>query len=186
MSTPAPTTEKKSNLLWWLLGLLLVAILVLLLGVVLIGQYVLRTVQVTRDGDLVAVSTPMGELRVDRSAETDPGLPVYPGAEVSDRGGVVELSPPGDDPVFITAARYRTQASLAEVDTWYREQLGQDFQREGPGRTERKGRLFGVDVRSDDVVFLSEGDELMRAVALRRQGLYTEIALVRISRRETL
>lgn len=185
MPTP-PIQERKGNLVWWLLGLLLVSLAILLIGAFLVAQYFLRSVQVSREGDQVAISTPAGDIHVDKSGPAETGLPVFPGAEVSERGAAVELTPPGEDPVSILVARYRTQAPLAEVDNWYREQLGRDFVREGPGRTDRKARIFGVDIRSDDTVFVSEGDEQMRVIALRRQGLYTEIALVRVSRRETL
>jgi hypothetical protein len=186
MPTPPPVQERKSHLVWWLLGLLLISLAILLIGAFFLAQYFLRSVQVSREGDQVAISTPAGDIHVDQSGPAETGLPVFPGAEVSERGGAVELTPPGEDPVSILAARYRTQASLAEVETWYREQLGRDFVREGPGRTDRKARIFGVDIRSDDTVFVSEGDDQMRVIALRRQGLYTDIALVRVTRRETL
>jgi hypothetical protein len=186
MPAPPPVEERKSSVVWWFLGLLLVSLAILLIGAFFLAQYFLRSVQVSREGDQVAISTPAGDIHVDQSGPAETGLPIFPGAEVSERGAAVELTPPGEDPVSILAARYRTQAPLAEVDAWYRAQLGREFVREGPGRTDRKARIFGVDIRSDDTVFVAEGNEEMRVVGLRRQGLYTEIALVRVTRRETL
>ena len=180
-----PEHEKKSNLLWWLLGLLAIGIAVLGLGGVLIASYVLRNVRVQQSGSRVEIQTPVGEVKVSKDVAANPGLPVYPGATVAEAGATVEIGAPAEETVSIVAARYRTADPLPKVDDWYREQLGADFKREGPGVMVRKKDITGLQVKSSDVAFISEKDDLVRVVALERKGIYTEIALARIGKQET-
>lgn len=180
-----PAFEKKSNLLWWLLGLLGIGIVVLGLSGLLIASYVLKNVQVQQSGSQVEVQTPVGHVKVDKDVAANPGLPVYPGALVSDPGAVVEIGAATEDTVSVIAARYRTPDPLVKVDEWYREQLGPGFQREGPGVMMRKKDIIGIQVKSSDVAFISEEKELVRVVVLERKGNNTEIALVRIGQQES-
>jgi len=183
--TPSPAPQKGSNALWWILGLLVGAVVVLGLGGMVIAGYLLKDFRVQQSGDRVEVSTPAGSIRVSKDAIADPGLPVYPGALVSDAGGTVEISSPMEEAVTVTAVRYRTSDSLAKVDEWYREQLGPEFTREGPGVMIRKREIFGIQVKSSDVAYIYEEKDLLRVVALERKGIYTEVALARIGRQET-
>lgn len=181
---PGPIPEKQGTLLWWFLGLLVAGVLILGVGGLLITRYVLRSVEVVRTGEQVEVRTPVGDLRVEKSATPDLGLPTYPGATLAEPAATVELTPPDEEPLEITAARYRTPAAIEEVDAWYREKLGPEFEREGPGVMEKKRKIFGIEIKSDDVVFLSERDGVLRVVALQKKGFQVEIALVRIGHQQ--
>ena len=84
-----------------------------------------------------------------------------------------------------SAAKYRTVDPLATVDDWYREHLGAEFIREGPGVMNRKKDIFGVEVKSSDIAFISDANDMLRVVVLERKGLTTEIALACIGKHET-
>ncbi len=183
---PKPRPEKKSNLLWWVLGLFVAGFVLLGLGIFLVGQFMVNQIEVTQSGAEVEVRTPAGDIRVSKDERADPGLPVYPDAQLVDPAATVELSPPDADPVFITAARYRTNDPPAAVDSWYQEHLGSEFEREGPGVMIHKREVFGVEIRSDDILFLAKEDDRMRAVVIQKKGFATEIALLRIGKQTAL
>jgi hypothetical protein len=183
-SVPAP--EKKVSWVWWVLGLLGAGLAVLVVGALLVSVYVARQVEVQRAGDSVEIRTPVGGLRAGKTEAADPGLPVYPGAQLTEPGAQVEITGPDDDSLAVVAAKYRTTDPIDKVDEWYRERLGKDFIREGPGVSVRKGRIFGVEVKSSDIAFIHELDDGMRVVALERKGGGVEIALVRLGRSEPL
>jgi len=183
-TTPTPPPEKKSGLVWWFLGLMVAAIAILGLGGLLAARFLSQNVQVIRTGDQVEVRTPAGGVKVARGANVDPGLPVYPGATLTEPGATIELTAPDDESFFVTAARYRTPDPIEKVDDWYREKLGPDFEREGPGTMKRKKDIFGINVKSSDIAYISEKEDALRVVAIERKGLATEIAFARISKQE--
>jgi hypothetical protein len=186
-ANPTPTPEKKNHLVWWFLGLVLAAVVILGLGGLLAAWYLARTanVQVIQTGDQVEVRTPAGELKVARAEHVDPGLPVYPGATLTEPGATIELAGPDEYALYITAARYRTSDPIEKVDAWYQEKLGPDFGREGPGKMRRKKDVVGIAVKSSDIAYISEKDNLMRVVSIERKGFSVEIAIARISKQET-
>lgn len=191
-TTPAPqppktgpdAPPKKVPFILWLLGLLGVGVAVLAVGGILVAMYVARNVQVQQSGEKVEIQTPVGSLKVDKSGETDPGLPVYPGAAVNEPGATVELGTDTDEVLHVVAAKYRTSDPITKVDEWYQAQLGADFKREGPGVVIRKKDIVGIQVNSGDVAFIAEDKESMRVVVLERKGIQTEIAMARIGRPE--
>lgn len=177
--------EKKSNAIWWILGVLVVAILVFAIGGMMIAAYYLRgAVEVRQAAGQVEIQAPGVSVKVDKSAPPDTGLPLYPGASVAETGGTVEIGSPTDETVRVVAARYRTSDAVEVVDEWYQQKLGPDFRREGPGVMIRKKEIFGISVKSSDIAFISEADDVLRVVVLERKGLYTEIGLARIGKQE--
>jgi len=185
MSTaPTPAPQKKDNLVWWFIGLVVVAVAVLGLGGILAAYFIRQNVEVIRTDNQVEVRTPAGELKVARNAHVDPGLPVYPGAMLTEPGATVELTSPEEDSLFVTSARYRTPDPIQNVDAWYRENLSLDFEREGPGKMEKKKEVVGIMVKSSDTAYISDKEDALRVVVLERKGLYTEIALARLSKQE--
>lgn len=182
----SPQPRKKSNVLWWVLGVLLVAVLVFGLGGLMIAGFFLRdVVEVRQAAGELEIQAPGVSVKVDKSAPPDTGLPLYPGASVAETGGTVEIGSPADEMVRVVAARYRTPDSIGTVDDWYQQKLGPEFRREGPGVMIRKKEVFGISVKSSDIAFISEANDLLRVVVLERKGLYTEIGLARIGKQET-
>ncbi|MCL6481748.1 MAG: hypothetical protein K6U02_08475 [Firmicutes bacterium] len=173
-------------MLWWILGLLLASVVLLGLGIFLVGQFMIRQIQITQSPTEVEVHTPVGDIRMTQDERPVLDLPVYPKARLVDAPATVELSPPDADPVFITTAKYRTDDPPSAVDAWYQEQLGNGFEREGPSVMVHKKEVFGVEIRSDDVLFLAKEAERMRAVVIQKKGLATEIALLHIGKSPTL
>lgn len=189
-ATPAPprptgpAQERKSSLLLWVIGLVVAAVVILGLGGGLIAFYLARQVEVVRTGpESVEVRTPLGSIRADKGkAET--GLPEYPSARMTETPGTVEIAGPDEEGFLVTAAKYRTTDAIATVDEWYRGQLASSFEREPAGTMVRKRRIFGTEVRSDDLAYIEERDEVIRFVVIRRQGRETEIVLARIGKQE--
>ena len=190
-TTPAPTPEEKpaparprgNDLLWWILGLLVAAVIVLGLGGLLVARYMVRQIEVHPATGRVEIQTPIGQVKVSKDEKVDPSLPVYPGATLIEPVATVEIGGADDEPLAVHAAKYRTPDPLEKVDAWYSEHLGKEFTREGPGVAERKRKVFGITVRSDQVAFISEKDDALRVVALERKFGSTEIALARIGER---
>jgi hypothetical protein len=182
---PVPAQPKKSNVGWWILGVLLGGVALLTLGGVFLATYFARQmdVKVSSSGESVEVSTPVGSIRASKDASADPGLPLYPGAKITEGAGSVEVAT-DEEGVEIIAARYRTIDPMPKVDEWYRGQLGPDFKREGPGVYQRKKEILGIRVSSEDVAFISETDDVIRVVALQRKFNGVDIGLVRIAKKE--
>lgn len=184
MSTiPPPVKEEKKpgSALAWILGLIGIGIVALtVLGLAVTYFVIYPNVQVAKSGNEVAITTPVGSMRVTKDGADDPGLPVFPDAKVADTGATVELAAPDGEMVAITAAKYRTNQSLTAVDDWYRDRLGPGYKREAAGVMVEKKKIFGADVRSDDIAYVYEKDDELHVVGLRKSGLNVEICLVRI------
>ena len=183
-TTPMQPPRKSSNWLWWLLGITGAAVVLLIVGGLLIAGIVLKNVRVNRATREVEVSTPAGDLQVRNTPTKDAGLPVYPGAVLDEPGKNVELNFPGEQSVGITVVQYRSSDSLARVDAWYRERLGSDFERDGPGSKRGKLDERGVEVGTDGIAYVSERGDLVRFVAIKNKGGGVEIGLGRIGKRE--
>ena len=177
------TPEKKASLLAWVLGLLGAGIVILGLGAFLAVRFLAREVQVIHTGDTVTVRTPAGEVKVTKGGD-DTGLPEYPGARLTEPGATVGIEAPNGEEASVIVAKYRTDDPLDQVDAWYKERLGPDFDREGPGKMDRKKTIFGTEIRSTDIAYLDDKEEIKKVVALRRSGAGTEIILIRIAQSE--
>lgn len=187
MSTPPnPLPQKSSSNIWvWALGLVFAGVLILGAGAWIVTRYLVHSIQVNRAGSSVEIETPVGTLKAAKDESANPGLPVYPGAKLAQPGGTIELTAPNEESVNLTAAHYRTIDPIEKVDAWYREQLSPDFKREGPGVMVRKKNINGVVVKSDDIAYISEKDEVVLVVALQKRFNSVEIALLRASQQET-
>ena len=172
--------EKKSTIVAWILGMLAAAVLILGAGAYLTVRFLAREVQVIRTGDTTTLRTPAGELKVSKGGD-DTGLPEYPGANLTEPGTTIEIEAANGEQAAVTVAKYRSDDPPDRVDEWYKQRLGTDFEREGSGKMERKKIIFGIEIRSDDVVYLNDKEELKQFVALRRSGAGAEIILIRIS-----
>jgi hypothetical protein len=165
------------------LGILVAAIVLFGLGAFLAVTFIARTVRVEEAGNKVEIQTPVGSIRASKDAP-NPGLPVYPGATVTDAGAKVELEGPEDESLAIVGAHYRTIDPIEKVDAWYADRLGPEFKREGSGVYLKKKDIIGAQVESGDIAFVSEKDELVRVVALKKKFNAVEIVLLRIGKTE--
>src|SRR5262249_28251256 len=133
----------------------------------------------------VEIETPAGQITMGETRARDVGLPIYPGATATQSGGGIEFTSMENERVGLTEVHLVSGDPLEKVDAWYRERLGPDFQHEGPGTKPGSIHLRGAKVRDEDIAFVSDRDDLVRVVALKRRGAGVEIALVRIGGRET-
>ncbi|HJY87693.1 MAG TPA: hypothetical protein VKE24_12725 [Candidatus Acidoferrales bacterium] len=192
MSTPptpaAPsgqTPGKKSNLLWWVLGLAGLAVLVICVSGLLVAHLFVKEIRFRNKTGQVEIETPAGQITMGETRARDVGLPIYPGATATQSGGGIEFTSMENERVGLTEVHLVSGDPLEKVDAWYRERLGPDFQHEGPGTKPGSIHLRGAKVRDEDIAFVSDRDDLVRVVALKRRGAGVEIALVRIGGRET-
>lgn len=183
-TTPTPTSAKRSNLILWLFGFAGVVVLFVVVSALVGIGFLAKYLRVHKSGDQVEVSTPAGELRVNKAAAKDVGLPVYPEARPFNSGKSVELALPTEDQVGVATAHYRTSDPFEKVDGWYRAHLGPGFERETPESKRGKVRVNGLEVSTDTVAFISEKGDLVRAVALTSESDGVGITLVRAGPRE--
>lgn len=186
MSTPPNQMPRKnSSHIWaWALGLVAAGLLILGVGALVVTRYFVRSIEVNRSNSSVEINTPVGTLKAAKDESVDPGLPIYPGAKISQAGGTVELTAPNEESVNLTAAHYRTIDPIEKVDAWYREQLSADFKREGPGVMNRKKDINGIVVNSSDIAYISEKEDVVLVVALQKKFNSVEIALLRAGKPE--
>ncbi len=136
MSTaPLSTPPKKSNTLIWVLGFLGAGLVLVVLCGLFVAGVVLKNLHISEKNQEVKIRTPGGEITVTKTVATlsEIGLPLYPGAQPVASGADIQISTSDDEGVGITAAHFRSADSLDKVDAWYRERLGNEFEREGRG-----------------------------------------------------
>ena len=189
MSTPpAPLAansvpkQKSGSWLPWILGIFGAGVAVLALVTFAVVRYMMSEARITRQGKQVTISTPLGEIKVDKGAS--PGLPKYPGASLEDKGGSVELTAPTEDKLEIAAAHYYSPDSLEKVDAWYRTALGSDFEREGPGWKRKLQNAPHLTIESGETAYVSDRRDAVRLVVLKGDSSGVEIKLVRFGPRE--
>ena len=184
-TTPVPAPQKKSNLLWWLLGFAAVAIAFVMVTGLVLTNLVVKNVRVGERNKQVEISTPAGDLTLSAAGRVkDVGLPIYPGATLAKSGGSVELTMPHEEKVGVSAVHYRTSDPLEKVDAWYGTKLVPEFKREGPKVRKAKVAVVGVEVNSDAVTYVSDRGDSARLVVLERTAGGVNIALARFGAKE--
>jgi hypothetical protein len=181
---PTPLPKKKSSsVIWWVLGAFLLALVLLIAAGVGTAYYFVRNTHIDQKNQQVSITTPRGTVTLQASNDvTNVGLPIYPGAQIAETGGGIEITAPGDKRVGVHGVKYRTGDSLEKVDAWYRQQLGPDFERRLPGDRSPSIHIQGVDVDSSDIAFVAQGEGLVRVVGLKKTGDGTQIDMARIGK----
>ena len=142
-------------------------------------------------GKHVEISTPFGELKVDKAeaAAARLKLPIYPGARPKEESASVKLrGRAGDEEgrLDITVAQFLTLDSMQQVDAYYRQQLGPEYKREEGNRVktvrdrreERWRKRIGVEARG--VSYTKETEGRVRGVALEPWGSDVKITLFEV------
>lgn len=180
---PVPQRRPNNNWILWLLGIVGGLFVLLVLGGLFIAGSMIKSVRVDDVRREVAVSTPAGDLTVQKTRVGNIGLPVYPGATPLESGANLQFTTPGDDRVGISAAHYLSSDSLDKVDAWYRARLGPEFERDDKSAGKGKIRVHGV--VTGGIAYVSDRDDLVRFVAISKKWNGVEIALGRIGKQET-
>jgi hypothetical protein len=177
--------RRENNAVWWILGIVVGGIvLMIVFGLALAGMF-LHRVHVRSDSKNVDLQTPVGEFKLNTDGSRHTGLPIYPGAELSDKkdgNANVELSL-NDNAVGLAVETYTTDASLEDVQAWYQKALGPQFKREKP-KEDPGYHEANVDTKAD-FAFVDDKGNGARVVALTRQDDNVKISLVRVGKRET-
>jgi hypothetical protein len=176
--------RRDNNAVWWILGIVAGGIvLMIIFGLALAGMF-LHRVHLQSSSKNVDLQTPVGEFKLNTDGSRHTGLPVYPGAELSDKkdgNANVELSL-DDAGVGLAVETYTTDASLDDVSAWYQKQLGPSFKRETP---KESGAPHHANVDSKaDLAYVDDKGNGARVVALTRQDDGVKINLVRVGKRE--
>ena len=182
LATNSVPKQKSGSWLPWILGIFGAGLAVLALVAFVVVRYILSDSRISRQGQQVTISTPLGEIKVDKGAS--PGLPKYPGAGMEEKGGSVELTAPTDEKFEIAAAHLYTSDSLEKVDGWYRTTLGSDFEREGPGWKPKLQNAPNLTIESAETAYVSDRRDAVRLVVLKGDSSGVEIKLVRLGPRE--
>jgi len=187
--TPQPQLPPRNTAVWWVLGILGGLLVVLVIGGIVLGTYLVRMTHVREDANQVEISTPLGKVQVQKNGTGATGLPVYPGASLSpyERGGSVQFSGNDNDSFSLATEKYFTPDSSDKVHEWYRSHLGPEFREAAPGSVENvewNGHKYPVEIEHSDLVFLNDSGQGVRLVALKNILGKTEIDLVRVGPRE--
>jgi len=180
----APTPQpRRNNAIWWVLGILGGAVVLLVAAGLIFAGYFIRHVSVRDSGKKVEIETPAGTLRVKNDEPNPTGLPVYPGASpVKSEGTTVEFSAQNGADVGVATEDYTTSDDLDKVAAWYAEKLGPKYLRQ----SDADGTLHahGPHGTKADVAFESRSREGTRVVALTKQSPGVQITLVRAGKKE--
>lgn len=172
-------------------GILLLLIVAGVAAVWGLKRYARVDVERTAGGKRVQISTPFGELRVDKAdaIAAEMKLPIYPGAVPKEQSASVKLrGRAGEEEggLDITVAEFLTPDSLEKVDAYYRQQLGPAYKREvgevtKTVRTQREERWRKrISVEARGVSYTKETEGRVRGVALEPWGSEVKITLFEV------
>lgn len=139
-----------------------------------------RVAETNQDRKVVTVKTPLGNMQIAKdqnASELGLGLPIYPGASraagSSDDNSVsVTFNLPNETNLRIAAAKFNTPDPVSKVETFYKQQLGNETT--SFTQTDNEGKI----------VFEIESGEQHKIVSLKPYDGGTRIGLVRIFRGE--
>ena len=152
---------------------------ILLGGALLMTSRVINALGLRAGSDKTTVRTPLGEFRVEKAREVGPGLPVYPAAALVLRGSADAHVPLDDDRPQVMASTYHSNASREFVANWYLEHLSPEFARQDSGPKKLPPALRDSQISDDDIAFVGERGDQVRAVSLATEDTGTKITLLR-------
>ena len=152
---------------------------ILLGGALLMTSRVINALGLRAGSDKTTVRTPLGEFRVEKAREVGPGLPVYPAAALVLRGSADAHVPLDDDRPQVMASIYHSNASREFVANWYLEHLSPEFARQDSGPKKLPPALRDSPISDDDIAFVGERGDQVRAVSLATEDTGTKITLLR-------
>jgi hypothetical protein len=186
-SIPPPRPRQPNTAIFWILGIIGAAILVLILGGLSLAAFIIHRVHVTENADRVEIETPVGALKVSQDQPGSTGLPVYPGAVLQKSDGANFEITANNTHAGLAVVKYLSTDPRSTVKDWYAKRLGPSFALES-GKFESNKDFSGlpVDMRSDDLAFVSKNSNSgsARVVALGELSSGTEIVLIRVGKQE--
>jgi hypothetical protein len=152
---------------------------ILLGGALLMTSRVINALGLRAGSDKTTVRTPLGEFRVEKAREVGPGLPVYPAATLVLPGSAGVHLPLDDDRPQVIASTYHTNSSREYVANWYLEHLSPEFARQDSGPKKLPQAFRDSRISDDDIAFVGERGDQVRAVSLSTEDTGTKITLLR-------
>jgi hypothetical protein len=152
---------------------------ILLGGALLMTSRVINALGLRAGSDKTTVRTPLGEFRVEKAREVGPGLPVYPAATLVLPGSAGVHLPLDDDRPQVIASTYHTNSSREYVANWYLEHLSPEFARQDSGPKKLPEAFRDSRISDDDIAFVGERGDQVRAVSLATEDTGTKITLLR-------
>jgi hypothetical protein len=172
----APPAGAKSNTLAWILGGCgLVLVLAIVAGVLGLRMFMKNHVHTDANGGVV-VDMPGGGT-VHEGKAKDIGIPVYPETIGSGTGMEVTSPRSGQN---MSMAMYLSADSLEKVDAWYRDNVGMDYVREGPGQklSIPANRRFPSPIPANSISYVLKSGNGAKVVALTQTDRNTQILLM--------
>jgi hypothetical protein len=182
---PSSQPPRTNNALWWVLGIVGGALVILMFFALTVAGLVLRHLNINHSGKKVAIETPVGSIQVNKGEPHATGLPLYPGADpTNDNSNSIQIGTP-DSEVGLATEEYRTGDSIDKVEDWYRKRLGPDFRLETETHADsRYSKRHGLRMGNHDVAFVDDHGDAARVIALDTAGGGTKITLLRVGKRE--
>jgi hypothetical protein len=184
-SGQASAANQSSQSLLFMMIAMTIGFCVLLGGGLLMASRVINSLGIRAGSDKTTVRTPIGDYRFEKAKEIGPGLPVYPAATLVLPGAAEARLAANEDPNHsqnqVVTSTYHTNSSREFVATWYAEHLSPEFARQDPGLKKLPEALHDSRISNDDIAFIGERGEQIRAVALTADDTGTKITLLRTS-----
>src|ERR1700731_4189919 len=152
---------------------------ILLGGALLMTSRVINALGLRAGSDKTTVRTPLGEFRVEKAREVGPGLPVYPAATLVLPGTAAAHLQLDDDRPQVLASTYHSNASREYVASWFLEDVSPEFARQESGPKKLPEALRDSRISDDDIAFVGERGDQVRAVSLAAENTGTKITLLR-------
>lgn len=180
--TSIPQDSSSSKSLLWMMIALFCGLGILLGGGIFTASRVLRSMQFRAMGEKLTVHTPAADLRVEKTNEVGPGLPIYPHASLVLPGENVGTATPGGNQAEVQAVTYHTNDIRDIVESWYLGHLGAEFVRHDAGDKVFPEAFREARISDDYITFVGERSEQVRIAAMAPDSTGTKITLVRFTK----
>jgi len=152
---------------------------ILLGGALLMTSRVIMRSDSAAGSDKTTVRTPLGEFRVEKAREVGPRPARYPAAALVLRGSADAHVPLDDDRPQVMASITTRRRPANSSASWYLEHLSPEFARQDSGPKKLPPALRDSQISDDDIAFVGERGDQVRAVSLATEDTGTKITLLR-------
>jgi hypothetical protein len=179
---PSAGGASSAKSLMWMMIAFFAGLGVLLGAGLFVASRAVRSMGLSAASARDSIKTPGGTFRLEQEAQVGPGLPVYPRASLIVPDDATAAAAIKQAQQGIDVSAYQSSDTRDFVDSWYAKHLSPEFTRHDPG--EKLDGTFSADahISEDDVVFLAQRDEKVRAVTLSADPSGTKISLIRFNK----
>jgi len=175
-----PPPPKKQNILIWILsGCGTVLVLLVIVAVLGFHSFMKNNFHIGPNGE---VDMKIGSVSMHTGKAPDVGLPIYPGVDVAHAMGMEATLPtPKFGNQSVSQAIYSSTDSVEKVDDWYHQNLGPEFIRLDPGKSQSAlgDKAFPLPTDLGAISYTTKRDETRYAVTIHSILGNTQIKLMR-------